>query len=288
MKTLSDFVCGSPEQRRSQWKLLGGRFVGDPLKATERLSEDGCKIICSICNEPRFIARHSSLMHKDIWSFNDQGCRCDRESLAESVKKERIEQIRAVYRKEEYMRISKGYLSYCGFSDDFYKRQPENIRQTMMQVKAYCKFVVDGKRDKGLYLYSSGPGLCKTASMACARNLFLDNGIPAILTNIEEIVEAFLGSCEMFDIYCDVDVLIVDDIGIQDPKELMPSNMGKINNALYELVNNRMLQRDKPTLFTSNFTINELLDRGYKPQTVDRIRGIVGDYIMKISGSSIR
>ena len=289
--TLNDFLAIDPKQMREICKSNGVRFLGDSLGEDERLSESGNEILCSKCGEVKLENRYSKLLRTQVWlrpESNRDGCRCERETRQMQWERQYSGWVSRVYRDDRYMRVSKGYLSYCEFTDDYYKKQSDAILQALRQVYAFCTNYLRDRESNGLYVYSLSPGLCKTSMMACARNLFLEKATPSILTNVEEIVEAFTGDLELFRAYEDVDVLIIDDIGIQDPKESWGTEMGKVNNSLYELLNTRMLKGGKPTLFTSNYSIPELLDRGIKPQTVDRIRGIVNGNVMKISGQSVR
>ena len=289
--TLNDFLAADPKKTKELCKRNGLRFFGDALKQDERLSESGNEIYCTKCGELKLEKRYSRLVRDWMWMLpesNRDGCRCEREARQREWERQHAGWVSRVYRDDRYMRVSKGYLSYCEFTDDYYKKQSDAIVQAMRQVYAFCNNYLKNRESNGLYVYSLSPGLCKTSMMACARNLFLERAIPSILTNVEEIVEAFNGDSELFRAYEDVDVLIIDDIGIQDPKESWGTEMGKVNNSLYELLNSRMLKDGKPTLFTSNFSIPELLERGIKPQTVDRIRGIVNGNVMKISGQSVR
>lgn len=289
--TLNDFLAIDSKTLRELYKNNGIRFLGDRLQKDERLSESGNEIYCTKCGEMKLENRYSRLVRAQVWmtpESNRDGCRCEREARRKEWEREYAECVSRAYRDDRYMRVSKGYLSYCEFADDYYKAQSDAIRQALRQVYLFCTNYLKERGSNGLYVYSLSPGLCKTSMLACARNFFLSKAVPAVLTNVEEIVGAYSSDPELFRTYADVDVLIVDDIGIQDPKESWATEMGKVNNSLYELLNTRMLKEGRPTLFTSNFSIPDLLDRGIKPQTVDRIRGIVNGNVMKISGQSVR
>lgn len=291
MKTLASFFKGDSKSRRDAYRLHGGFLVGDDLGGDIEISADGKSAICKKCGEIRMVKERSMLLGTEIWTKDHgtlRGCACDRMEIEEFLKRQQADDIKRIYMDEKYMSVSKGYLSYCKFEDDFYKRLPEGTKEALRQVYGYAKSLIKGEIVNGLYLYSLGPGLCKTSAMACLRNMLLDNAKPCILTNVEEISTAFTSNPEMYASYKNVDVLIIDDIGIQDPKETWSTDMGKVNNSLYELLNTRMLKENTPTLFTSNYSIHELLERGLKPQTVDRIRGIAKKNIMKVSGSSVR
>lgn len=279
----------SAEKIIASMEQHGIRLVGDALLASEHLSASGNEIICDVCGKVKRSRVRSVFLRKDYWGLADgsHGCACEEKARSERFLKEDADRITRIYTDPKYMGVSKGYLSYCRFTDPFYAKQEENIRTAMRQVYSYCKKFSDN-RHTGIYLHSFGPGLCKTSMMACARQMLLDMNVPCILTNVEEIVNAYSSDRELFNSYRDVSVLIIDDIGIQDPKESWGTDMGKVNNALYELLNARMLAQNNPTLFTSNYRIEELLDRGIKPQTVDRVRGLTKGNVIKISGTSVR
>ena len=283
---MSAFIRAS--EKINSLKKAGVRFVGDSLLQNEYLSDDGSTIYCQACNKAKFVKTKSSFCNAYYWSIaNGVGCDCDRAKRLKKYGAENKNKFTEVYKQTKFMGVSKGYLKNCNFNDYFYANLPDHIKRPMRFVWNYCNKFSEC-RNKGMYIYSLGPGLCKTSMVACARNYLLEQGISCILTNISEISDAYQNDSALYDIYEYVDVLIIDDIGIQDPKELLPSAMGKINNSIYELLNTRMLSNDKPTFFTSNYSIEELLERGFLPQTVDRIRGIASDNVLKLCGRSIR
>lgn len=283
---MSAFIKAS--EKINSLKKAGVRFVGDSLLENEYLSEDESTIYCKVCGKAKLAKTKSSFCKAYYWSiFEGVGCDCDKERRQKAYNAEKKNKFVEIYKQTKFMGVSKGYLRNCNFNDYFYADLPDHIKRPMKFVWSYCNKFSECK-NKGIYIYSLGPGLCKTSMIACARNYLLEQGISSILTNIAEISDSFQNDSALYDIYKEVDVLMIDDIGIQDPKELLPSAMGKINNSIYELLNTRMLNNDKPTFFTSNYSIEELLERGFLPQTVDRIRGIVSNNVLKLCGRSIR
>ena len=263
-------------------------FIGDPIPENTVPSEDGATLYCTVCGRPKYTSVRSHLCKGEYWTVTDGvGCNCDKERRLKAFDAEKAARIKEIYNQPKYLGVSKGYLADCMFDDEFYRNLPNHIKMPMKFIRSYCSDFKKNK-NKGLYIYSLGPGLCKTSMVACAKNFLNEKGVGCILTNIAEITDAYQYDRELFASYVDVEALIIDDIGLQDPKELLPSAMGKINNALYELLNTRMLKKDCPTLFTSNYSIEELLERGFIPQTVDRIRGIVYANILMLSGPSLR
>lgn len=279
------------ELRKIRPDELPIRKIGSPLENHEALSSDGNSITCKRCGKTRAVKAYSKIYRISYWNpvlEDGYGCDCDRKAAYERYHREYATKIKEVYTQEKYMGVSKGYLKDSSFYGDFFKTLPERIKAPARDVLSYCKNF-STERTTGLYVYSDKAGLCKTSMMACARNFLLDKGIPCILTNVAEISDAYRDDRELFWSYVNVVVLIIDDIGIQDPSKTKAAYMGLICDAMYELLNARMLRKTDPTLFTSNFTINELQNkRGFTMQIADRIRGMVMDNIIEVKGESIR
>lgn len=127
---------------------------------------------------------------------------------------------------------------------------------------------IQGTNAKGLYFHSGVKGSGKTRlAVSIANDLTSGKGIPAkflttmqILDQIkntwgerargrDEINQARTEESLIRDIIS-VPVLIVDDIGVEQPKDW-------INERFYNILNGRMIEK-KITIFTSNYRIEEL------------------------------
>ena len=83
-----------------------------------------------------------------------------------------------------------------------------------------------------------------------------------------------------------VDFLFFDDLGT----EVFSKNSDDtwLQGLLFELINGRY-NANKPTIFSSNYSLNELVNqRGIAERTVDRIAEMTNNAVMKITGKSRR
>lgn len=277
------------ETAKKAYKHL--RKLNDPLRDGERYADGGNLIVCTKCNKPKWAKTYSHIGRFHYWTqiFDDGfGCDCDRAIKKRQIEEENAAAIKRIYTSDKYMAVSKGYLRDCSFNDEFVKGLPERIKTHVRSLFTYCRDYQRSK-DTGFYIYSDNAGLFKTSMMACARNMLLDKGVPCILTNVADIADAYQNDRDMYWNYVNVEVLIIDDIGIQDPKKTKASYMGLICDSLYELLNARMHRKGEPTLFTSNYSPHELeTQRGLSMQIVDRIRGMITNNIYHVEGESIR
>lgn len=124
-------------------------------------------------------------------------------------------------------------------------------------IKNYEKFKEEGK---GLYFYSEIKGSGKTRLMASIGNALIKTkriGVKYVTTIdlLNEIKKTFnkdsnISESELLEAIKQVEVLILDDVGVEDPSAW-------VKTTFYSILNGRMISK-KVTLFTSNSTIDEL------------------------------
>ena len=128
------------------------------------------------------------------------------------------------------------------------------------------------KRGMGLYLFSKTPGSGKTFLACClGKSVMMKYGVTlkfvTTVDYIDKVSESY--SLQKQGItnlptqpYFDADVLILDDIGTQLDKPWQ-------NQELFKLINER-LENNRPTIYTSNYTIEKL---GVDERIKSRIMG---------------
>ena len=85
--------------------------------------------------------------------------------------------------------------------------------------------------------------------------------------------------------YYDVDLLIIDDLGTEILQKNGEDNW--LQEQVFDIINKRY-NNHKPTIFSSNHSLNELVqERGMMPKTVDRIMEM-STAIIKVNGASYR
>jgi DNA replication protein DnaC len=150
------------------------------------------------------------------------------------------------------------------------------------------------EKGQGMYIYG-GFGVGKTLLTACVANELLTNCQQVIFTNLFEISKAIKSTFHrnseeteqsIFGRFADVQFLILDDIG----SEIFAKKDEEtwLQGLLFDLINRRYNEL-KPTIFTSNFSLRELIEiRGISEKTVSRIFEMSRNFVLKIGGTSRR
>lgn len=149
---------------------------------------------------------------------------------------------------------------------DYYR---EDMRAKVMMVKDYIsRFNQYYKDGKALYIWSHTLGSGKTMTACAVANALIDNYDVMFMTTgtmFEKLKDTFdrnskESTDKMFGRIKECDLLILDDMGSE--------NMSNwTDEMMFELVNARYLSR-KPTVYTSNYAINELK---YNRRIIDRV-----------------
>lgn len=144
----------------------------------------------------------------------------------------------------------------------------------------------------GIYLFGdSGTG--KTHITACMVNDLIKQRKPTLFTNFFEISQIIRGTfnsskyneIDMIEKIATIDFLFIDDLGTE--RVTKDGEDTWLQEKIFEILNKRYNNK-KPTIFTSNYTLNELVkDRGLMKKTVDRILEM-STVILKIEGTSYR
>ena len=177
------------------------------------------------------------------------------------------------------------------FEDPFYKLlKDDSVDMAISFLKRWCNdFVSKDLMDiKGFYLFSQ-VGRCKTSLLSCVYNFLIKNDAYACCTTVENIWDIYINNWDtqscVYDFFLKCNVLLIDDIGIQSLTSY--SEDTRKNAILKDLLDERN-KANKITCFTSNYSFQQLLQRGYMPQSVDRIREMTSQNLLYVDGSSVR
>lgn len=243
-------------------------------------------IYCKKCNTKRmFVSDDGSFKVRCL-------CKCqEAERDKKRAEEQEFERLKEIKKLKAASLIGDRYrdvtfaTTHTGHNGDFDK--------AYIRCKRYCeasdKVLADGL---GIYMYgSSGTG--KTHLTACMANELMNQRKQVLFTNFFEISKllrnTFGKHTESEEQYINklatIDFLFIDDLGTErvqkDGEDLW------LQEKIFDIVNKRYNAK-KPTIFTSNNSIPELVkERGIMGKTVDRISEM-SSAIIKIEGASYR
>lgn len=168
----------------------------------------------------------------------------------------------------------------------------ESFDKILVRCKNYCNVSKEVKeKGFGIYIYG-GSGTGKTHLTACMANELIKKQHQVLFTNFFEIGKliksTFNGKgneIEQINRIAEVDFLFIDDIGTE--RVLNRGEDTWMQEKIFEVLNKRY-NKKKSTIFTSNYSIKELIEeRGMMTKTVDRIVEM-SNLIAKVEGNSYR
>ena len=144
----------------------------------------------------------------------------------------------------------------------------------------------------GIYIFGD-TGTGKTHLTACMVNELINQHFQVLFTNFFEISKMIrstfnksnVSENEYIDRLATIDFLFIDDLGT----ERVQSGESDLwlQEKIFDVLNKRYNNK-KPTIFSSNHSLNELInDRGFMKKTVDRIAEM-STRIYKVEGQSYR
>ena len=229
---------------------------------------------CEFCTkELRPTGRRSLFKPKIVeWTGNHEFCGCEksvqlREEKEKAHRKSEEAQELAVQRVERQKKVEK-LFSECKLGERFKRRTFETYevieknKKVFEKAQRYCeKF--DELRINGVGLMFTGSfGTGKTHLAAAITNRLIHKGIPVIFGSLTSLLSKFKDSYQgeikqsesaIIDLYSNVDLLIIDDLGKEKISDWV---LGK----LFEIINNRY-ENDRPVVITSNYSLDELKNR---------------------------
>ncbi len=154
-------------------------------------------------------------------------------------------------------KMSKRNLSY-----KFDNYEPNNSnRKVFNNLKKYSERLVNGIEKKGLILIGNN-GVGKTHLACSIANKLIENGTPVIYGTLINLlaelrnsydIDKNISEMEIFKLYENVDLLIIDDLGKEKPSEWGLEKLFTIVNSRYE--------NNLPVIITTNYNQNSLAER---------------------------
>ena len=256
----------------------------EPLKLKEDEYFKDDLIYCSKCNTPR------SLFIKGI--LRRCICECQTEERDEAERKEKeLARMQEIEKLKSASLIGDRY-KHISFGETEIGNNA-TFDNAFIRCKKYCDvsdLVLSG--GMGIYLFGdSGTG--KTHLTACMVNELTDKCYQALFTNFFEISKMIRSTFgkpsenenDYINRLASIDFLFIDDLGTERVQN-GESDLW-LQEKIFDVINKRYNNK-KPTIFSSNYSLNELINnRGFMKKTVDRIAEM-STVVMKIEGDSYR
>lgn len=255
------------------------------LQSDEYLGEDS-RVYCKNCNTPReWISEDGEFRVRCL-------CRCQQEKQ-QDLEKQRQDMIRLEKMKslKEFSLLGRRYENST--FDNLDLNRPQAFTKAVRRSRAYCdNWQIVKSQGYGIYIF--GPvGTGKTELVACICNELIKNLVPVIITNFLEVSKKLRDSYnlevetenQIIDKLAKIDLLIIDDIGSEILKNKQRESF--MQEKIYDIINRRYINK-MPTIFTSNYSIQQLIDeRGLEIRTADRMAEM-SNAVMKLDGTSYR
>lgn len=242
-------------------------------------------IMCQKCDTARMFV-HGNFKVRCLCK-----CQAEAQKQAEAEEKERE-------RQKEVEKIQRASLIGDRYKNVSFANTKTGHNATFdaayIRCKRYCevadKVLADGL---GIYLYGD-KGTGKTHLTACMANNLMQQRKQVLFTNFAEIAKAikstFNNPRESEEVYINkiatIDFLFIDDLGTERVQAANGADLW-LQEKIFDVLNKRYNNR-KPTIFTSNHSIAELVsERGIMGKTVDRIAEM-SSAIIKVEGESYR
>lgn len=218
-------------------------------------------------------------------------CKCMRE--AEQKEKEKDEYNRKMQMLD---RIRSASLLGERYKDTTFANTDLSVggefEKAFNRCRRYCEIADDAlEKGYGIYIYgNSGTG--KTHLTACICNELIDQYRQCLFTNFFEISKLIRSTYNrnteaegVIKRICEIDFLFIDDLGTEILRKNGEDNW--LQEQVFDIINKRY-NNEKPTIFSSNYSLNELIEqRGMMEKTVDRIMEM-STAIIKLNGASYR
>mgnify|MGYP003289842721 CR=1 FL=1 len=242
-------------------------------------------IYCKKCNTPRTYQLTESTIVRCI-------CKCQEIERDERLRKEEEDKrLKYLEKIKKASLIGERYKNTSFATTEVGRNTTFDI--AFKRCKKYCEVAeMVLSEGMGIYLYGD-KGTGKTHLMSCMANELMNEGYQTLFTNFFEIskmIRSTFGSAsanenEYIDRLANIDFLFIDDLGTERVK----TNDGDLwlQEKIFDVLNKRYNMK-KPTIFTSNHSLKELIsERGFMEKTIDRIAEM-STAIIKVEGSSYR
>lgn len=159
---------------------------------------------------------------------------------------------------------------------DVFEVLPETEAALNSAVRYAAHWAQVKARGLGIYFFGARD-TGKTFIACCIGNMILDAGVQVVFATADVMLSEFAAAyqkkaneADPFTRYKFAELLIVDAIGARALDVRAYGSQGYAQDRLQQLIDERHAL-EKPTIFTSQYTLQALVDRGFRASTVDRI-----------------
>ncbi len=252
------------------------------LYSLEEILQKGYKIATSIPKERKCPYCNKVLKPKGILNPLDQSihiflqnekCNCSKaieeQKKLEMEKEKQLMEDYEKYRKEEFNKKIKQYYGTDFITEQFKKQALDSfiVNKTNKNMKYVAQRFIQGFTNaKTGIIFVGKNGTGKTHIAIAIANELRKQKIPIIFGTLTDLVEKYSKNykehteIELTKLYTKVDLLIIDDLGIETMNDWMLSK-------LFVIVNERM-KNELPIIITTNYELNQLKQRLSIPNKV--------------------
>lgn len=265
-------------------------FYAEMDETTEYVGEDGY-IYCRKCHTPRI----AIIPYGDDRLVVNCACECVLEKRKIREQQEAEQRQREIMAKRRVKSLLVGQYERAKFDLTDLTDADKSFIEAYQRLQKYAEIhSVARSNGYGVYLWGKC-GVGKTHLSACLANRLLEKGCNVLFTNMVkvafEIRETFgqrYGNNNINKIInelTDVDFLFLEDFGTEEYAVNGQDNW--LQNIIYSILDSRLTER-KPTIFTSNCSIEELnTQRGLSIKNTNRVVGL-STAIINIQGMNYR
>lgn len=254
------------------------------LRDDEYMQDD--MIYCKKCNTPRLFVSDDGLFKTRCI------CKCQAE---ERDNKQRQQEL--IDKQVKFKKLQEASLLGERYHKVTFENTDLNRNESFVTAYNRCKKFCENRntvleKGYGMYLWGeSGSG--KTHLMACMVNELTKNFVPCLFTNFFEIAKAIkktygkslYNEDEFINMLSEIPFLFIDDFGTERVQKGGEDTW--LQEKIYDVINKRY-NAQKPTVFSSNLSIQALIEeQGIMQKTVDRVVEMASA-IIEVKGDSYR
>lgn len=246
----------------------------------------GEMIYCKKCNTPRIFVSDDGLLKVRCV------CKCQQEQFEKEKEQQKLIERQSRFEKIKSASLLGERYSNVTFENTDLKRNASFV-EAYNRCKKFCQnYSIVLENGYGMYIWGES-GCGKTHLMACMVNELTKNFMPCLFTNFFEIAKeikktygkSLYSESDFIKQLTEIPFLFIDDFGTERVQQNGEDTW--LQEKIYDVINKRY-NAQKPTIFSSNLSIQGLIEeQGIMPKTVDRVVEMA-NAIIEVKGDSYR